>query len=177
MISTTKYLGRPWQYILDKSGKIYKSEISATHSFKRKLHKTPHDNDGFIFTRNIPYIKKKNKELIKLCQSQINIYKLAGLKVNFSLTDLIELVCVAEQLGRCMRMLTELDIQIVENRFIDYRLYEEDELFLGCNIVTTFLLKCHSHSPVLHPDSLLINAILQRQAHNNFIPPLIHSLG
>lgn len=167
----------PWERISELCSAIHDSPVSPTFTFDRMIHTFPHDVHGYIFKRNIDQIHKKNKDIEKLCSLQMEIYQKAGIKVNFSLTDLIELTSMAEQFGRCMRLLTEYDIELLKQKEIDFRLCEQEDLFLGCNIATTVFLKSISHSASLHPTMLLINCLFQRTVNTLFIPPLVRSLG
>lgn len=105
------------------------------------------------------------------------MYRKAGLNPSLSLTDLVELVSVAEKFARYLRILNKLDITLAQTLNADYRQMKKSDLRLGCNVVSASFFKTHSSSTDLNDDSYMINSMLQRQVDTNYVPPLIRSVS
>ncbi len=138
----------------------------------------PRGKGGWIFNRpNIRKILKNKKDLVQACILQKRIYDSFNIGKELSIEDLIEISYCCDQIGKVLRKLAKLDIEILQSCFCDFRTLDKSDLELGMNICMSVLMKSLSAKPTLQADSLLLNALAQRGVNVNFIPPLIRQLS
>ena len=169
-------VGDVWHDIGRKAAVVHDSSTSAGMNYQRKQHTTRSDSEGFLFPRHVNKVLH-NKQVLQLCHNQLLIYKNAEIDCQFNLTDMVELMCMAEQFARYLRILNSYDIKLMQKKEVDHRLITTEDLQIGCNLISRSFFKAHTASNDLHPDTYYINALLQRQVNATYIPPIIRAVS